>query len=96
VPKTLGKYQTGSKVAAPIFGDFMKQALEGKRPIPFRIPSNAKFIRINAETGRIAKAGDKNTIVEVFKPSDKAEVGDTSLPGSVADGTTAYGNAGIY
>ena len=96
VPKTLGKHQNGSRVAAPIFGDFMAQALAGKRPIPFRIPANAKFMRINADTGKIAKAGDKNAILEVFKPSDKIEDAGTTLPGSTGNATTAYNNSGIY
>jgi penicillin-binding protein 1A len=95
-PKTLGKHQNGSRVAAPIFGDFMKQALEGKRPIPFRIPPNAKLMRINAETGKVAKGGDKNTMLEVFKPGDKVEEGGTNLPGSTGNATTAYNNSGIY
>jgi penicillin-binding protein 1A len=96
VPKTLGKHQNGSRIAAPIFGDFMQQALAGKRPIPFRIPSHAKLMRINADTGRVAKPGDKNTMLEVFKPSDKIEESGTTLPGSTGSATTAYNNGGIY
>jgi penicillin-binding protein 1A len=69
-PQDLGRFQTGGSIAAPIFGDFMKQALAGKPSMPFRIPSNAKFVMINSKTGEKAKAGDPNVLLEVFKPGE--------------------------
>ena len=65
-PKSLGKRETGSSVAAPIWGDFMKQALADVPPMPFRVPSGMKNVRVNAKTGRLAKAGDENAIWEAF------------------------------
>lgn len=65
-PKSLGKKETGSSVAAPIWGDFMKQALKDTPPIPFRQPTGLKNVRVDLKSGRIAQPGNKNTIWEVF------------------------------
>ncbi len=65
-PKSLGKRETGSSVAAPIWGDFMEAALADEPPTPFRVPSGIKNMRINLKTGRLAQAGDKNVIWESF------------------------------
>lgn len=65
-PRSLGKHETGSSVAAPIFKNFMKGALADQSPTPFRKPEGIKNIRINAKTGVRARAGDKNVIWESF------------------------------
>ena len=67
-PIPLGRRETGSSVAAPIFRDFMAHALKNKPAIPFRIPPNIRLVRVNARTGQLAKAGEKNVILEAFKP----------------------------
>ncbi len=66
-PRTLGKRETGSNVAAPIFKSFMASALEGQPTVPFRIPGGIRHVRVNAKTGRLARPGDRNVIVEAFK-----------------------------
>jgi penicillin-binding protein 1A len=65
-PKSLGKKETGSSVAAPVWGEFMKEALKGEPPMPFRVPPGIKNVRVNANTGRLAQAGDQNVIWEAF------------------------------
>ena len=70
IPKPLGRKETGSSVAAPIFRDFMAAALEGKPNIPFRIPPGIRLVRVDPKTGRPAKLGDKNFIYEAFKPGE--------------------------
>ena len=67
-PMPLGKRETGSSVAAPIFRDFMSRALKNKPAIPFRIPSGVRLVRVNARTGRLAKPEDNDIILEAFKP----------------------------
>lgn len=47
-PKSLGKKQTGGAVAAPIFKNFMTQALKGKTPKPFAPPHQKKVEWINS------------------------------------------------
>jgi penicillin-binding protein 1A len=67
-PSTLGNKETGSSVAAPIFKDFMIEALADKPAIPFRIPPGIRLVRVNAATGRRAQPGDSGVIFEAFKP----------------------------
>ena len=66
-PKPLGKRETGSSVAAPIFRDFMAEALEDRPAIPFRIPEGIQLVRVNGQTGRRASAGDRGALLEAFK-----------------------------
>jgi penicillin-binding protein 1A len=67
-PRPLGLRETGSSVAAPIFRDFMKNALKDKPDIPFRRPSGIKLISVNSLTGVKANSKTKNVITEAFKP----------------------------
>ena len=67
-PRTLGKRETGSSVAAPIFRDFMLEALRNKSALPFRIPPGIRLVRVNAKSGKQARPGDKQIILEAFKP----------------------------
>lgn len=87
-PKSLGKHETGSSVAAPIWGAFMKEALKDTPPMPFRVPPGIKNVRVNAKTGRLAQAGDSNVIWEAFvagtEPNSDNYVLDTQVIG--ADG----------
>lgn len=72
-PTTLGKNETGSSVAAPIFTNFMKEALKDTPSIPFRIPSNVNLIRIDTKTGYYPTpySNSKDVILEAFKEDDK-------------------------
>lgn len=72
-PKSLGRYQTGSSVAAPIFGDFMKQALANKPSVPFRTPSGIKFVRVNKKTGKATRIQEKNSLLEPLSEKDLKE-----------------------
>ena len=63
-PKSLGYKETGSKVAVPIFKNFMKQALLKNNRIPFRVPSGISFVRIDPETG--LQTNKENGIMEPF------------------------------
>jgi len=65
-PRSLGKRETGSSVAVPIFKEFMKEALKDTPPIPFRIPPGIRNVQINADTGVRASPGDKRVIWEAF------------------------------
>ena len=65
-PRSLGKRETGSSVALPVFYQFMEEALKDVPPMPFRTPPGIKNIRINAQTGARAQPGDTNAIWEAF------------------------------
>ncbi len=107
-PRGLGFRETGSSVAAPIFKDFMEQALEDVPGIPFRIPPDIRLVRINGSTGAPARAGDKNIILEAFKPGtvptreSNLLAGEGFTPGFSGDsqrsggGVPSTGTGGLY
>ena len=72
-PKPLGKGNTGGAIAAPIFGDFMKEALGDTPPAPFRAPPGIKMARVNLKTGLRASPDDKEAINEFFKPNEEPD-----------------------
>ncbi|MBK9078753.1 MAG: penicillin-binding protein 1A [Hyphomicrobium sp.] len=72
-PKPLGKGNTGGAIAAPIFGDFMKEALVNTPPAPFRIPPGIKLVRVDPKTGFRAQAGAADSILEAFKPNEEPD-----------------------
>ncbi|MFC1659655.1 penicillin-binding protein 1A [Pseudomonadota bacterium] len=80
-PKTLGRNETGSSVAAPIFVNIMKDALKDKPSIPFRVPNNVKFVRIDKNTGYYPTpvANPRDIIFEVFKLDDDIEKSSTGF-----------------
>ena len=84
-PQTLGPRDTGGVVAAPIFRDFMKEALKDKPDIPFRVPPGVKLVRVNYQTGKPAKSGDKLIITEAFR-KDTDVRNDTTVIGDIKVG----------
>ena len=69
-PKSLGKNETGSKAALPIFKDFIKNALFKEEFKSFNIPNGIYFASIDYDSGEKKNFGDKNVIIEAFKPED--------------------------
>ena len=67
-PRTLGRRETGSSVAAPVFRDFMEAALRDRPATPFRIPPGIRLVRVEAATGLVARGPGKGVILEAFKP----------------------------
>jgi penicillin-binding protein 1A len=67
-PQPLGKGTTGGGLAAPIFKEFVADALKDAPVVDFQVPAGMKLIPINRKTGMQASKGDPNTIVEAFKP----------------------------
>jgi penicillin-binding protein 1A len=88
-PRGLGSRETGSSVAAPIFRDFMAQALAGAPAIPFRIPPGIRLVRVNPRTGLLARPGDRGVILEAFKPGTEPSPGREVLDGNQRGGVIA-------
>jgi penicillin-binding protein 1A len=103
-PRTLGRRDTGSSVAVPVFKMFMEKAMADRPSIPFRTPSGVRLVRINANTGALAEPGDENVIVEAFKPGTEPtgviQVLDGGYSGGWAEkptnGPVAGNTKGIY
>lgn len=68
IPKPLGA-GAGSHMAARVFADFMKVALENESNQPFPVPDGLTFMRVNRNNG-VSAAQDPNGVIinEVFKP----------------------------
>tara|TARA_Y100001970_G_scaffold250337_1_gene321997 strand:- start:700 stop:3042 length:2343 start_codon:yes stop_codon:yes gene_type:complete len=73
-PKTLGKYETGSKTALPIFKTFVKNSVKKKDARPFKVPENIKMMVVDAKTGQRARFGSKETIIEAFKKENVEKI----------------------
>ena len=83
-PRQLGKRETGSTVAVPIFGDFIAAAQADSPVIPFRRPSGVTIIPVSAETGERVLPTHENAIFEVFKPGQRPGGELIDVPGSSA------------
>ena len=69
-PRAMGKGMTGGHVAAPIFANFLKQALVDKKATPFRVPPGIKLVRVSLRTGLRAAGGEPDAVMEAFKPNE--------------------------
>jgi len=69
-PQSLGRYETGSKTAMPIFKSFIKKAIKKGDARPFKVSKNIKFLVVDQKTGRKADFLSKSTIIEAFKKND--------------------------
>lgn len=78
-PRSLGKRETGSSVALPVFKDFMSEALADKPLLPFRVPPGIRNVQINAATGARARSGDEKVIWEAFVTGSEPNTGSFIL-----------------
>ncbi len=62
----LGKYETGSRTASPIWLDYMKNVLKETPITDFKVPPGIVFAKVDPKTGLLAPAGHKNYIFESF------------------------------
>ena len=54
-PEPLGKFETGSKAALPIFEHFVKKAVKKSDSRPFKVPKNITLMVVDPITGEKAK-----------------------------------------
>jgi penicillin-binding protein 1A len=78
-PKTLGKFETGSKAALPIFKNFVENALYKEDFAEFQIPENIYLTSLDYDTGIKSTAGEKNVITEALKLRDINNINNNSL-----------------
>jgi penicillin-binding protein 1A len=64
--RRIGTLLTGGAIAAPVWADFMTQALAGTPSRPFPVPAGVKFSRICADNGKPPDKGCKRVIDEAF------------------------------
>ena len=67
-PRTLGDGETGGNVAAPIFRDFMTEALkDAPAPAVSGGSPGADMVLVNSISGQPTSAGDKDAVLEAFR-----------------------------
>jgi penicillin-binding protein 1A len=79
-PTPLGRYETGSKTALPIFKNFVKKIVKKSEARPFKAAKGTIMMVVDPVTGQKAKFNSKNTIIEVYKERN------------IADGKVIYSN----
>ena len=80
-PQSLGKFETGSKAALPIFEEFIKKGIKKSEARPFKIPDEITLMVVDPNTGNKAKFSSKNTIIESYKSKN------------ILDGKVLYSNS---
>ena len=80
-PQPLGKFETGSKTALPIFKNFIEVAINKSDARPFKVAEGITMMVIDPITGQKAKFSSKNTILEAYKSKN------------VIDGKLLYSNS---
>ena len=78
-PRTLGKYETGSKAALPIFKNFIERAVYKEEIKPFKIPSDIYFFPVDYNTGRGLNFSNPKAIIEAFKEKSLTEIKSKNL-----------------
>ena len=69
-PAPLGKFETGSKTALPIFKEFVKLAVKKSDARPFKVADEITMMIIDPLTGQKAKFSSKKTILEAYKTNN--------------------------
>ena len=64
--KPLGRNETGSRAAIPIWLQFMQKALANKPIINFPVSSDIQYIKVQSQLGKPAKYGDASSSFELF------------------------------
>ena len=79
-PQPLGKFETGSKTALPIFKNFIEKAIKKSDARPFKVADGITMMVVDPMTGQKAKFSSKDTILEAYKSKN------------VVDGIILYSN----
>ena len=79
-PQPLGKFETGSKTALPIFKEFIESAIKKSDARPFKVTDGITMMVVDPTTGQKAKFSSKDTILEAYKSKN------------VIDGKVLYSN----
>ena len=69
-PMPLGKFETGSKTALPIFESFIKDAIKKSDARPFKVAEGITMMLVDPITGEKTDFLSKNSIIEVYKSSN--------------------------
>jgi penicillin-binding protein 1A len=106
-PRSMGRGAAGGQLAAPIFAEFVAEAMKDYPKIEFRVPPGLKLLPIDRRTGLRVAAGSPDAILEGFKPGtlppdSYSIIGYTDAMGRAltvkpeADRAVISGTGGLY
>jgi penicillin-binding protein 1A len=102
-PRSMGSHAQAAQYSAPIFRDFMTQALKDKPDTPFRVPPGIKLVSVDPHSG--LRSSGAGAILEAFKPGtappDSFSGGDgasgaNQMNSSHVDQSVGSGTGGLY
>jgi penicillin-binding protein 1A len=88
-PRTLGRIEQGATVAAPIFRDFMKDALADAPPTPFRVAPGIEEVPVDWISGDPVPPGTPGAIMEAFKSGTAPGEANASTLATITAGDVA-------
>jgi len=78
--RSLGPHESSSRLAVPIWANFMQKILPSLPQEEFPVPSNVIAIPVDYQTGRPASPDDKTAIIEFFIQGTEPHPGTTLSP----------------
>ncbi|WP_027950634.1 penicillin-binding protein 1A [Haliea salexigens] len=85
----LGRREFGGTAALPIWIDYMRGALRDSPDVQPPLPPGVVHVRIDPDTGLLARPGQQNAIFEYFRedrvPAPSGGAGDAGLRGTTED-----------
>ncbi len=89
----LGRGEVGGTVALPAWITFMKEALQGVKEAPLKMPADMVTVRIDPKTGKRAGVDQDDAIFEVFRSHNAPKESVTSqTPGGTGGDGSSGGN----
>ena len=81
----MGKNETGSRAAAPIWLKYMKDAVSRGSKTPITPPKNIIYVKIDRKSGKLATPDSRDTVFETFREgSQPTEYAEPETPVEVA------------
>ncbi|MGD8387834.1 MAG: PBP1A family penicillin-binding protein [Desulfobacteraceae bacterium] len=69
----MGRGETGSRAASPIWLQFMQSVLEGTPVKDFQVPQGVVFAKIDAKEGLLASAHSEKTVFQAYKEGSEPQ-----------------------
>ena len=72
--RPMGKAETGSKAASPIWLAFMSSVFKGLPVTDFQAPKGMVYAKIDTKTGLLADSDTEESVVQVFKKGSEPKI----------------------
>lgn len=83
-PRSLGSHESAGRLAGPVWVDFMRRALAGTPPSPFRVPNGVVPLYVNRSTGEPTQPDAPNAILDFYISRPPAPLASPAAPPATA------------